>query len=336
MISRLFGRRNPRTAAKNPRAVGPPKLDEPASSSCFPSIGAGTVTANALPQYEERNMAKGISIHIGLNSVDPDPYEGWDGALVACEKDARDMEAIARAKGYTTTMLLTPQATSKNVKAAIESAASKLAKGDILFLTYSGHGGQMRDTNGDEKDKKDETWVLYDRQLIDDELFGLWSKFAAGVRICVLSDSCHSGTVIRNVTGSMLSSLPETLKRDYGVLAKPRFRMLPDEVADADFQKRSAMYTKIQAENPKVLQEDVKAHVLLISGCQDNQTSEDGAENGRFTGALRSVYKDGKFTGNYSKFYQKIRSNMPPWQTPNFAWTGARSAAFEREQPFTI
>lgn len=280
-------------------------------------------------------MPKGISIHIGLNSVDPDKYNGWDGELVACEKDARDMEAIARAKGYTTAMLLTRQATSESVKGAIESAASKLVTGDILFVTYSGHGGQVRDTNGDEKDKRDETWVLYDRQVVDDELFGLWSKFAPGVRIIVLSDSCHSGSVIREPLG-LLKTLSESLKREFKVLPQPRNRAMPKEVAEDDFQRRAAMYEQIQAENPKRSGDEVQAHVLLISGCQDQQTSEDGDENGRFTGALRSVYRNGQFNGNYSEFHKKIQANMPPWQRPNFTWAGARSLDFERQKPFTI
>lgn len=41
-------------------------------------------------------MAKGISLHIGLNSVDPVHYQGWDGKLAACEFDAKDMVALAR------------------------------------------------------------------------------------------------------------------------------------------------------------------------------------------------------------------------------------------------
>ena len=36
----------------------------------------------------------------------------------------------------------------------------------------------------------DETWVCYDRQLIDDQLYELWGKFKASVRILVLSDNC--------------------------------------------------------------------------------------------------------------------------------------------------
>ena len=55
----------------------------------------------------------------------------------------------------------------------------------------------MPDPDNEESDRRDETWVLYDRQLLDDELFALWSKFKPGVRIFVLSDSCHSGSVTR-------------------------------------------------------------------------------------------------------------------------------------------
>ena len=41
-------------------------------------------------------MPQGISVHIGLNSVDPKQYEGWDGQLTACEADAKDMQALAK------------------------------------------------------------------------------------------------------------------------------------------------------------------------------------------------------------------------------------------------
>ena len=60
---------------------------------------------------------------------------------------------------------------------------------------------------------QDETWCIYsDRQLVDDELYSLWAQFAAGVRIFVLSDSCHSGTVLKQM---FYKSLPhEQLARD--------------------------------------------------------------------------------------------------------------------------
>jgi hypothetical protein len=50
---------------------------------------------------------KGISLHIGLNRVDPVRYGGWKGELVACENDACDMETIARRQGFVTHSLLT-------------------------------------------------------------------------------------------------------------------------------------------------------------------------------------------------------------------------------------
>jgi hypothetical protein len=39
-------------------------------------------------------MARGVSLHIGLNRVDPAHYDGWDGTLNACEFDANAMRAI--------------------------------------------------------------------------------------------------------------------------------------------------------------------------------------------------------------------------------------------------
>jgi len=42
---------------------------------------------------------------------------------------------------------------------------------------------------------------------------------------------------------------------------------------------------------------NIKASVLLISGCQDNQLSQDGAFNGLFTGTLKKVWNGGIFKG---------------------------------------
>src|SRR4051812_20909928 len=140
---------------------------------------------------------KAVSVHLGLNAVSAKHYEGWSGELTACEFDAHDMAAIARTAGMKSTVLLTRHATRARALAAVRAASKSLQSGDLLFLTYSGHGGQIPDVTGEEDDKLDETWCLYDGQLIDDEMYAELSRFAAGVRILVLSDSCHSGTVLR-------------------------------------------------------------------------------------------------------------------------------------------
>ena len=80
-------------------------------------------------------MAKGRSLHIGLNSVSGTAYGGWTGPLVACEADANDMEQLAKRQGFTTTKLLTRSATRAKTLAAINAAAQALRTGDLFFLT---------------------------------------------------------------------------------------------------------------------------------------------------------------------------------------------------------
>lgn len=144
-------------------------------------------------------MASGRSLHIGLNHVDPNAYNGWNGELFGCINDANSMKAIADSLNYTSMILMDSQANSSRVIQEIASAAQALQTGDIYLITYSGHGGQVHDSNSDEEDAMDETWVLWDREVIDDELASLWSQFQPGVRILVISDSCHSGTVAKTM-----------------------------------------------------------------------------------------------------------------------------------------
>jgi hypothetical protein len=278
-------------------------------------------------------MPQALSIHIGLNSVDPKHYNGWAGKLQACEADANDMARIASERKFKTTTILTADATADKVAKAIGDAAGKLAKGDILFLTYSGHGGQVPDTNGDETDTKDETWVLYDRQLVDDEIYDLYSKFAAGTRIFVLSDSCHSGTVNRDIFDAAAPHVIEAAMVDADEV---RTKDLPKDVAEGTYEQNKKVYDDIQKSHPAAEKAEIGATVLLISGCQDNQLSMDGSKNGLFTQQLLSVWNKGKFRGSYRRFYKAIGAKMPPTQSPNFNPVGATNGKFERQRPLTI
>jgi hypothetical protein len=142
---------------------------------------------------------KGYALAIGLNAVDPGHYGGWDGELTGCEPDARDMTSIAENEEFSVDTLLTANATRQTVLSKLSNLSENLNSGDLLVVSYSGHGGQVPDRNDDEDDQEDETWCLYDGQLLDDELYHAWSKFRKGVRIIVFSDSCHSGTVLRMI-----------------------------------------------------------------------------------------------------------------------------------------
>ena len=287
---------------------------------------------------------KAISLHIGLNGVSAAAYEGWDGPLAACEFDANDMAAIAKSKGMKSALLLTKKATRSNMLSAMRAAAKALKSGDLFFISYSGHGGQVPDINHDEDDRKDETWCLYDGQLIDDELYFEFSKFAAGVRILMLSDSCHSGTVSR--------------ERPPPVPPGQRSKAMPDGVAIRVYDAHKAFYDKLQNDvtkaaggpvtDPDAAPSQVGAAgqtgtvvgklnpaVVLISGCQDNQTSMDGDHNGAFTEQLLKVWNHGAFTGTYGSFHARIRAAMPATQSPNLFVLGT-AAAFLKQTPFTV
>ena len=302
---------------------------------------AKTTTASAA-------KPKALSLHIGLNAVSPVAYGGWSGELAACEFDAKDMAAIAKSQGMKSTVLLTKQGTRAKMLAAMRKAAKQLKQGDLFFLTYSGHGGQVPDVTGEEIDKQDETWCLYDGQLIDDELYFELSRFAAGVRILVLSDSCHSGTVTRAV--------PPPIDR---TKVTGRSKMMPPAVAIRTYREHQAFYNKLQhdvakaagkagttdpdsvlaqlAVSPRLtaIAKEFHPAVILISGCQDNQTSMDGDHNGAFTEQVLKAWNHGNYRGNYAKFHAAVKAGLPASQSPNLFTLGA-AGRFLRQQPFKV
>ena len=302
-------------------------------------------TRTPTPASAAKPKAKALSLHIGLNEVSGAAYAGWTGPLAACEFDANDMAAIAKAKGIKPTVLLTKKGTRANVLAAMRSAAKALAAGDLFVMSYSGHGGQLPDVSGEEADKQDETWCLYDGQLIDDELYFELSRFKAGVRVLVLSDSCHSGTVVR--AGPPAPGAPHQ-----------RPKLMPAAVGLRVYAEHKAFYDKLQRDVAKAAGTPVadpdtalanvaisgrltaivtqfNAAVILISGCQDNQTSMDGDHNGAFTEQLLKVWNHGAFSSGYASFHARIRAGLPPTQSPNL-FTLGKAAGFLAQAPFTV
>ncbi|MDX1948489.1 MAG: caspase family protein [Pirellulaceae bacterium] len=266
---------------------------------------------------------KSISLHIGLDSVDPDQYEGWNGALAACEFDAKDMLAIARRQKFAAShCLLTKKATSSAVLAAIGTAAEQLAPGGLFLLTYSGHGGQVPDLNADERDGQDETWLLYDRMLVDDELFAQFARFKTGTRILVFSDSCHSGTVTRMAPAEARVRAPA--------------RLMPRKINERVYRAHQHRYDQLQYVTKPAECGGIKATVILISGCQDNQLSLDGPRNGLFTEKLRKVWNGGRFRGSHRRFRDEIAAHLPPTQSPNYSVIGKPWPAFERQTPLCV
>ncbi len=81
-------------------------------------------------------------------------------------------------------------------------------KDAVIVFQFSGHGSQVPDVDGDEKDDgKDETLVTYDsrdktgenRDITDDEIFALTSDLRQWTdNIVYIFDSCHSGSGTRD------------------------------------------------------------------------------------------------------------------------------------------
>ncbi|MBS1794637.1 MAG: caspase family protein [Acidobacteria bacterium] len=325
-------------------------------------------------------MAQGISINIGLNNINPAHYT-VDGILKGCENDAEFMAKLAESRNFQVRKLIGSAANTKNVVTAITDASGLLKAGDTMLITYSGHGGQIKDSNNNEGDGFDETWCLYDRQMIDDEMFELWTKFDEGVRILVISDSCHSGTVTGSI-GLGFSDLKWFLKNEInfancenkflklqgfnsipvdeavwekdlqklnerGIVIEtyfgPRDKTLLKTVLNTVYEQNKENYDSIQKEvwkkltlgQKKDFRELVKASVILISACQDWQTAKDGNENSLFTSALKDVWDNGGFDGNYIQLHEQIWRRIKDRQSPNYYKVGTPDSAFELQKAFT-
>jgi hypothetical protein len=287
-------------------------------------------------------LNRGLSLHLGLNKVDRNFY-GSDCPLSGCHRDAEDMMSLALDAGYQPiAKLLDDAATTTALASHLEFAAKDLKAGDIFLLSYSGHGGQLADYSGDEADGMDETWCLYDREFLDDELYAAWRQFRDGVRILVVSDSCHSGSVIKQ----MPFGLVRTAAAD--ALEGVRMRSLPESAAQHVARNHRSLYRSISSQAAAAAGGDIERRarsreidaplactVRLLSACQDNQLAADFASNGLFTMQLILALDRG-YHGDYAQFVKALSAKMPTTQSPQHYVVGRADPAYDAQQPFEI
>jgi len=266
----------------------------------------------------------GFALCVGLNAVNPNFYEGWDGKLNACENDANAMQHYLTSRGFHVTKLLTAEATCAAVLLKLRDYATLAQPGDTVVFTNSSHGGQVPDYDNTEADRMDETICMYDGQIIDDSLEAAWARFKPGVRLVFVSDSCHSGTVAR----AAFSAHTRYVNTAEGSKAMPMATQL--EVAAAN-----NLYYRVQKEEAQRAHSEIAASVLALGACQDNQTALDGTVNGAFTGALLDVLR-GSNTLDYGRTIVAVRRALPPSQTPSYTYAGPRLYDFEHSPAFSI
>ena len=280
-------------------------------------------------------MVAKYSLHIAVNETDqsayPEPFE----ALSACVNDAAAFEALAEAQHFEAQRLYDREATADAVLANLHALSIRMQPGDLLFLTYSGHGSQGPDLDHDEPDDQlDETWVLHDRQLFDDELWLSWSRFQPGVYIFLVSDSCNSGTVARVAPQVVAIPYSPGQSRGAGAPARTRSRKLPGSARAQDFKERSALYGRVKAQLPQPETIGTAATLLLFAACQDGEDANEVDGHGVMTRAFLDSWEDGEFSGGYFDLFQRLAKRVHG-QTPNYLPLGQEDPDFERRRPLT-
>jgi len=140
-------------------------------------------------------------VHLLIFALD---YKRTSNPLT-CSMDGRNMETLARACGIADIVsMYDEQCTKENVLRAIEEVGGRCGSDDYFVIYYSGHGTSVDDEDGDEDDGKDEAFCFVDEAgqisagslLIDDDFAeAVVSATEEDVRIIVLTDCCHSGTI---------------------------------------------------------------------------------------------------------------------------------------------
>lgn len=200
---------------------------------------------------------------IGIN------YVGTDNELNGCHND---VDSVAkRLHEYKITKLKDARGYSHPSRDTIldqmRQHVSATGAGDTLYVHYSGHGSQVRDQNGDEKDGMDETICAISEageieEITDDELYAtLVQPLHPEARLRVVLDCCHSGSGLD----------------------------LPVRYTGGAFHKENK-HTE-------------KRNVVMISGCKDPQTSADARISGRYQGALTWALLETVAGGGKSRDY---------------------------------
>jgi len=270
--------------------------------------------------------SKGYSLHLGLNTVDRSHYLGAFDKLEGAENDARLMARLCGEAGFQTRVMAPSDITRAKVSAAIESLAQTARPGDIVCITFAGHGSQLPDLRREEADLRDETWCLYDAQIRDDELRALWGKFVAGVRLLIISDSCHSGSVLNIALAKRAKGSEADVPEDGNV----RRRDLPRSAQDLTYETHKPFYDATdRATDPPA------CSVIQIGACQDDEIALDSSPNGAFTQVLSREWRDGPYKGNYLQLVEATRERLK-WQWPSYRTDGPENAGFEAERVFRI
>lgn len=154
------------------------------------------------PDYDDDGKTSG-EVYVLICALD---YKRTNNPL-SCSIDGQNMQKLIANCGIpaeNVTAMYDEQCTKDNVEAAIAEVGGKCGEGDYFVFYYSGHGTNLQDLSGDEDDGQDEAFcfVTEDGQInyescMTDDTFAecITGATDEGVKIIILTDCCHSGTI---------------------------------------------------------------------------------------------------------------------------------------------
>ena len=254
-------------------------------------------------------MTKQKALCVGVNTFKYLPTATLNG----CVNDANDMAALlkkTRGFGQSDIKVLTDTKATKKAVMSELNRLSKLAKAgklDYFVFSFSSHGTQVPDLDGDEspevagdlKGKRaDEAFCPHDLMtkgdrwdpdyiITDDELHDLFASIPESCLVEVYMDTCHSGTGLKAIDllfgfashPTKPRYLPPPSLAAFNALNSPKAAPLP----------RSMLST---AKEPCTGDAIARKGAILWSGCRSDQTSADAYFGDRPNGAFTRTYID--------------------------------------------
>ncbi|MDM0011609.1 caspase family protein [Variovorax sp. J22P168] len=276
---------------------------------------------------------KKLALCIGINN-----YPGTDMDLRGCVNDAGDWAAELARRGFSVSKLIDEQATKAGMVEGFRRVISQAAAGDLVVITYSGHGTYQYDTDGEEADGLDEALCPHDIRklgaaLIDDEIHAIFKTRREGVHLVLISDSCHSGTVNR--------APPSAADRDADRMPRflPMQAWLPEARAASAGPKGAALpkagsHGGGSAFRPKNDKDD--AGDVLLAGCEEGEGhfSYDAnfmnRPNGAFTFYALKALRTLPEKASYADWHAALADDLPSTRYPQKPQIQGASASVRR------
>lgn len=270
-------------------------------------------------------MSKGLSIHVGMAKLDRKKYEGFRD-LPGAEQDAQGWCVRAEARTFVARPLINKEATLEAFKEQLRSAAHVLDAGDILLITFSGHGrfirvndweGKVQRATGIpgcrnlpvEEKGRDATLCFYDGEFVDNEFYSIWCSLKTGVFVVLITDACGSGTV------------------------HSMFPPAKAAVVNMDENTGVKINQGVLSDGSKRRQHEIPPVVLHISASTEESTTREvikGVINGKFTSAFFTVLDTLEPVDTYVTLYEKLVQEVEkidPRMKPLYTILGANDAA---------